>query len=360
MPVPRLDTVCLLHPEEVPPSHESLRVLSVFNPGVAQVGDEVWLLVRVAEAPRERRPGFVGLPRYVPGKPPPHIDWLPEHAVEPIDPRVVRLRATGHIRLTFTSHLRLVKLDTTGKQVQQIAPAPTMRPETEWESYGVEDPRITPLNGRYYFTYVAVSPHGACTALASTTNFQTITRHGIIFPPENKDVLLFPERIQGEYTALHRPNPNTHFHPPEMWIAYSPDLIRWGRHQPLYGGGRDWESDRVGGSVPPLRLPEGWLEIYHATRRPPDGQGVGIYTAAAMLLHPDEPAHILKLSAEPLLVPEADFEREGFVPNVIFPTGAILRDDQLLIYYGAADTCTGVVELSLQQVRAVLKYTTSG
>ena len=182
MPVQRLDTVCLIRPEEVPPSHESLRVISVFNPGVAQVGDEVWLLVRVAEAAREQRPGFVGLPRYAPGDADPLIDWLPEEAVEPIDPRVVRLRAAGHIRLTFVSHLRLVKLDSTGKRVREIAPAPTMRPETAWETYGVEDPRITLLDGRYYFTYVAVSPHGACTALASTRDFQTFTRHGIVFP----------------------------------------------------------------------------------------------------------------------------------------------------------------------------------
>lgn len=350
MPVQRLDTVCLIRPEEVPPSHESLRVISVFNPGVAQVGDEVWLLVRVAEAAREQRPGFVGLPRYAPGDADPLIDWLPEEAVEPIDPRVVRLRAAGHIRLTFVSHLRLVKLDSTGKRVREIAPAPTMRPETAWETYGVEDPRITLLDGRYYFTYVAVSPHGACTALASTRDFQTFTRHGIVFPPENKDVLLFPERIRGEYAALHRPNPNTHFHAPEMWIAYSPDLIRWGRHQPLYGGGREWENDRVGGSIPPIRVKEGWLEIYHATHRAPREKGVGVYTAAAMLLHPDEPERILKVGVEPILVPEADFEREGFVPNVIFPTGAVRRDDSLLIYYGAADACTGVVELSFQEV----------
>jgi predicted GH43/DUF377 family glycosyl hydrolase len=351
MPVQRLDTVCLLRPEEVAPSHESLRVLSVFNPGVVAVGEEVGLLVRVAEAPKEARAGFVGLPRYVPGESCPHIDWLPEEAVEPIDPRVVRLRATGHIRLTFVSHLRWVRLDATGKRVEEVASTPALQPETEWETYGVEDPRITPLDGRYYFTYVAVSPHGACTALASTTDFQHFTRHGIIFPPENKDVLLFPERIGGEYAALHRPNPNTHFHAPEIWITYSPDLIRWGRHLPLYGGGREWESDRVGGSVPPLRVADGWLEIYHATRRRAPGErGVGTYTAAAMLLHPEQPERILKMGTEPILVPEAEFEREGFVPNVVFPTGAVLHDDYLLLYYGAADTCVGVAELSLQQV----------
>ncbi len=345
----RYDTVCLLRPEDIPPSHSSLRVISAFNPGVAQVGETVWLLVRVAEAPAETRPGSVGLPRYVPGEPEPVIDWLPDTAIEPIDPRVVRLRK-GYIRLTFVSHLRLVKLDESGKRVEWISPTPAFLPATEWETFGVEDPRITWLEGKYYFTYVAVSPHGACTALASTTDFVQFTRHGIIFPPENKDVLLFPERVGGEYVALHRPNPNTHFHAPEMWLSYSPDLIRWGRHQPLYGGGRAWEDDRVGGSTVPVRIPQGWLEIYHSNQKSPTGTGVGTYTASAMLLDAENPAQVLGVSRQPILVPEAEFERQGFVPNVVFPTGMVLRDDRALIYYGTADTCTGVVELSLKEI----------
>lgn len=354
MAIPRLATVCLLRPEEVPPSHPDFQVVSVFNPGVAAVGERVALLVRVAETPREHRAGFVGLPRYAPGEPTPHMDWLPESEVEPIDPRVVRLRTTGTIRLTFVSHLRLAWLDSTGIRVESISPTPTFLPETEWETYGVEDPRITSLDGRFYFTYVAVSPHGACTALASTGDFQHFTRHGIIFPPENKDVLLFPERIHGEYAALHRPNPNTHFHPPEMWIAYSRDLIDWGRHRPLYGGGREWENDRVGGSTVPVRLPEGWLEIYHANHKARGEAGVGTYTASAMLLDAEAPERVLKVSHEPILVPSEPFEQEGFVPNVIFPTGLLLRDDEALLYYGAADTCTGVARLRLSDILETL------
>ncbi len=348
MPIPRSDTVCLLRPEEVPPSYESLRVISAFNPGVADLGERVGLLVRIAEAPVEGRSGYVALPRYQPGNPEPVIDWFPESEVELLDPRVVRLRETGVIRLTFVSHLRWVLLDSTGKRVEWIDPAPTFRPETEWETYGVEDPRITWLDGRFYFTYVAVSPHGACTALAETSDFRLFVRHGIIFPPENKDVLLFPERIKGQYVALHRPNPNTHFHPPEMWIAYSPDLRNWGGHRPLYGGGRAWENDRVGGSTVPIRLPQGWLEIYHSNQKAWGEAGVGTYTASALLLDADEPARVLAVSQEPILVPSAPFEQQGFVPNVVFPTGLALRGDRVLLYYGAADTCTGVAELSLQ------------
>src|SRR5207247_2981233 len=91
----------------------------------------------------------------------------------------------------------------------------TFRPQEEVEEFGVEDPRITPLEGRFYFTYVAVSRHGPASALASTADFRTFERHGIVFCPENKDVVLFPERIGGTYAALHRPVCGTPFTRPE-------------------------------------------------------------------------------------------------------------------------------------------------
>ena len=97
------------------------------------------------------------------------------------------------------------------------------------EEFGLEDPRITQIGDRFYITYVAVSRHGPATALASTTDFKTIERHGIIFCTENKDVVLLPERIGGEYVAIHRPVGDMPFSRPEMWTARSPDLIHWGR-----------------------------------------------------------------------------------------------------------------------------------
>ena len=175
-------------------------------------------------------------------------------------------------------------------------------PRGELEEFGVEDPRITRLDDRYYFTYVAVSRHGAATALASTEDFATFERHGIIFPPENKDVVLFPERIGGRYAALHRPNPATLFHPPEMWLAWSSNLRDWGGHEPLSFAPAEWESGRVGGGVPPIRTEEGWLEIYHGNRRPARPGEVGEYTSAALLLDLDNPAKVLKRTREPILL----------------------------------------------------------
>ena len=168
------------------------------------------LLVRVAERPRERRPGFTGLPRWDPAGGL-TIDWVPDAELEPVDPRVVRRKADGLVRLTFISHLRVVRCGD-GRAVREVTGV-TFRPQAELEEFGVEDPRITPLDGRFYFTYVAVSRHGPATALASTADFRTFERHGVIFCPENKDVVLFPERIGGAYAALHRPVCGDPVHP---------------------------------------------------------------------------------------------------------------------------------------------------
>ena len=142
MTVPRLSTRLLLRPEDVPPSRDDFEVVGVFNPGAVRAGDEVVLLVRVAERPRERRPGFTGLPRWDPAGGL-TIDWVPDAELDPVDPRVVRRKADGLVRLTFISHLRVVRCGD-GRAVREVTDV-TFRPQAEMEEFGVEDPRITPL-----------------------------------------------------------------------------------------------------------------------------------------------------------------------------------------------------------------------
>ena len=212
--------------------------------------------------------------------------------------------------------------------------------------FGVEDPRITPLDGRFYFSYVAVSRHGPATALASTADFRSFERHGVVFCPENKDGVLFPERIGGAFAALHRPVCGTPFTRPEMWVARSPDLIHWGAHAPLSVLGGDWQSGRLGAGAPPVRVPDGWLEIYHGNRHTGRPGEVGAYYAGTILLDPGDPTRVLRQSSGPFFVPEADFEVDGFVPNVVFPTGVVRDGESILVYYGAADAFTAVAEFS--------------
>jgi predicted GH43/DUF377 family glycosyl hydrolase len=341
----------LLRPVDLEPSREDFEVVGVFNPGAVRAGDEVILLVRVAERPRERRPGFTASPRWIPGEGL-TIDWLANDTIEVLDPRVVKRKADGLVRLTFISHLRVVRCGD-GRSVEEVT-GQRFLPESEMEEFGVEDPRITALDDRYYLTYVSVSRHGAATALASTTDFRRFERHGIIFCPENKDVVLFPEKVAGEFVALHRPNAATPFCRPEMWVARSPDLVRWGRHDCLHGGDAEWETGRVGAGTPPVRVEAGWLEIYHGNRQPTRPGEVGRYSTGLLLLDAENPSRILRRTLESVFEPTADFERHGFVPDVVFPTGIVEDWGTYLVYYGAADSCTAVVEFSSGEILSAL------
>jgi len=230
------------------------------------------------------------------------------------------------------------------------------KPATEYEEFGVEDPRITRIGNTFYITYVAVSRHGAGTALASTRDFKSFERHGIIFCPENKDVVLFPEKIAGQYYAFHRPTTATPFAKPEMWLASSPDLVHWGKHEHFLGGGEMWDIGRVGAGTPPLRTAKGWLEIYHGNSRDQEDAGIGTYSGGVLLLDSQDPRRILGAAGQ-VFVPETDYERKGFVPNVVFPTGIVEQGETVLVYYGAADTYTAVVEFSLREITDLLAGT---
>jgi predicted GH43/DUF377 family glycosyl hydrolase len=347
----RLFNACVCRPDDLRPSRGDLEILGTFNPGATAFGDEVVLLVRVAERPRERRAGQTALPRWQTGAGL-TVDWIANDEIDFLDPRVVQRKCDGLVRLTFVSHLRILR-SRDGRSIDREDDT-RFEPQSEFEEFGVEDPRITRVGNEYWFTYVAVSRHGPATALVSTTNFQTFTRHGVIFPIENKDVVLFPEAIDGEYVALHRPVGGTRFAQPEIWLARSPDMVHWGRHKVLRAGVSGWNAGRVGAGAPPIRTPDGWLEIYHGGTKPIRDCRVGTYSSGAMLLDLNEPHRIVRKSSEPILVPETDFERLGFVPNVVFPTGVVDREKTLLIYYGAADTVCAVAELSRDDILAAM------
>jgi predicted GH43/DUF377 family glycosyl hydrolase len=201
----------------------------------------------------------------------------------------------------------------------------------------------------YWINYTAVSPDGIATALASTRDFRTFERHGIIFPPDNRDVTIFPERIEGRYVALHRPMPSG-LGQPSIWLATSGDLMCWGGHRIVAGARTDcWDDAKVGGGAVPFRVRFGnrdaWLCVYHGvTGSPPT------YSLGALLLDGRNPARVLARSREPILRPEAPYEREGFFGQVVFTCGLLAEDDLVRIYYGAADGVTAVADLSLDEI----------
>lgn len=350
MPLKRLFNKCLLRPGDFRASQDDLEVIGAFNPGAIATKEGIVILVRVAEQAKERRPGQTAFPRWDVKSKRIVLDWESNNELLPVDVRVVRRKKDGLIRLTFISHFRVI-YSRDGREIG--SEGARFDPANQHEEFGVEDPRITQVGERFYFTYVAVSRHGVGTALASTADFKTFERHGIIFHPENKDVVLFPEKIGGKYYALHRPNAASTFCKPEMWLASSPDLVNWGEHEYFLGGSTAWDIGRIGAGTPPIRTKEGWLEIYHGNSKREEDKGIGAYSAGALLMDLENPKQILRASGN-IFSPETNYERQGFVPNVVFPTGIVEQGEILLVYYGAADTCSAVVEFRTPELLSML------
>ena len=176
------------------------------------------------------------------------------------DPRVINY--AGKDYLTTMSHLRLVS-SVDGVRFEEDASLSPMFGQGDLESYGIEDCRVIKIDETYYLTFTAVSENGVGVGLRSTTDWKTFDRHGMIFPPHNKDCAIFAEKIDGQYYALHRPSsPNIGGN--YIWLAESPDLVHWGNHRCIARSRPGmWDCARVGGGAAPIRTSEGWLVIYH-------------------------------------------------------------------------------------------------
>ena len=218
---------------------------------------------------------------------------------------------------------------------------PVLEPATKFETKGVEDPRITRIGDIFYMVYVAYSEQGMRVCLASSINLIDWVRLGIILPEEdNKDAALFTEQIDGRFCLLHR-------RPPDIWIAYSNDLVNWTDHQVImHPRPGTWEALKIGAAGPPIKTEHGWLFFYH---------GVGennVYRLGVALLDLNDPTNVLKRQVKPILEPEQEWERLGDVPNVVFSCGQVVVDDTLYLYYGGADTVIGLATVDKEQALA--------
>ncbi|MBA2643878.1 MAG: glycosidase [Solirubrobacterales bacterium] len=224
------------------------------------------------------------------------------------------------------------------------------RPEEEW---GLEDPRVTRVDelDRWVITYTAFGPGGPGISLAATADFRTFERLGMIMVPEDKNGVLLPRRVGGDWILFHRP---TSIHAADIWMSRSTDLKSWRTPELVIQRrpGGWWDSARVGMGPPPIETDAGWLVVYHGVRTTVAG---GLYRAGLALLDLENPARVLHRSPEWVLGPQEQFETTGDVPNVVFPCG-LTRDeatDRLNLYYGAADTRIG---LATATCSTVLEY----
>lgn len=348
------------------------------------------------------------------------------------------------VALTSLSHIRLARSQDGVRFT--IGSAPFIFPEDEHESWGCEDARIlwmpedaptgcgnrfanlddfgrnksdepsggerhAPIasaarasgserhhdGGYYVMSYTAVSPFGAATALCTSKDLVSVNRLGIAFPVENKDVCIFPRKIDGRFVAYHRPVPKS-IGNPDIWMAESDDLIHWGKHRRILGGsnpcssierallldqqkdthvhtgalssaatlqpiGRvatsSWDNGRIGGGAPSIETARGWVHFFHAADERHR------YCLGALLTPLNDPSRIIARSAVPILTPDADCERFGFFGNVVFTCGVVwgsrnrsssgkVADDdldaELLVYYGAADDKMCLASISLRDL----------
>jgi predicted GH43/DUF377 family glycosyl hydrolase len=223
------------------------------------------------------------------------------------------------------------------------------------EAFGIEDARITRVDEKYAIVYTGYSTDGPLVCLATTSDFRKYDRHGVLFPPEDKDAALFPTTFGGRYALIHRPISITPAQAAHIWISWSPDLRHWGDHTILLRA-RDaswWDAHKVGLCAPPLLTPRGWLLLYHGVRTTAAGS---IYRLGLALLDADQPQIVLARSSEWLFGPDAPYERIGDVDQVVFACGWQLLDDgdSLRIYYGAADTSVCLATASLSALLAWL------
>jgi predicted GH43/DUF377 family glycosyl hydrolase len=336
----------ILSPKDLLPSREGLEIECLLNPGVFTFEGKTWLLIRVAERPRQRE-GVISFPILKEGKI--EIIAIGENDLEldARDPRVINYKGADY--LTTLSHLRLVCSDD-GIHFYQPDGYPLLQGEGEDEVFGIEDCRVSLIDNTYYLTFTAVSEHGVGVGMRTTKDWKTFQYHGMIIPPHNKDCAVFEERINGKFYALHRPS-SVALGGNYIWLAESPDGIHWGKHKCIIKTRPNfWDSARVGAGAAPIKTAGGWLEIYHGANEKHQ------YCLGAFLMALNDPSEVLARTEEPIMVPTADYELNGFFGEVVFTNGHIVNGDELTVYYGAADEFVCGAKFSMKKILSALRY----
>ena len=260
--------------------------------------------------------------------------------------------------LTGISHLSVAR-SANGVDGWTIDPEPLLAPTPgiESEQWGFEDARVVfvPEQERWVITCTAYGPAGPAVFLATTTDFRTVERHGVIRRPDDKNAALLPHRIGGEWVLFHRPKTEFTGSHGDILVSRSPDLHTWGAPEAVMQprAGAWWDSLRIGIGPPPLQTEHGWLLIYHGVKEVVGGT---IYRVGLALLDLDEPTRVLRRLPRWILSPLAPYERIGDVPNVVFPCGLVHdeRSGEVRLYYGAADTSVCVATAQLEDLLAAV------
>ena len=335
----------LLKPSDIGASRPDLHVICLLNPGVFRFEGKIWMILRVAENADVK----TGVHRY------PILDAqsgvrLKEVPVDHPDLNTTDARVhqfQGIDYLTTLSHLRLVCSDD-GIRFYEPDGFPPIQGILPLEGFGIEDCRVACIEEIYYLTYTAVSEFGVGVGLRTTRDWKIFEYYGMIISPHNKDCALFEEKINGKFYAFHRPS-SVSIGGNYIWLAESLDGIHWGNHTCLLTTRSGmWDSARVGAGAAPIKTDKGWLEIYHGANDAHE------YCLGAFLLDLANPSIVMGRTVEPIMIPSAAYEVNGFFNNVVFTNGHIVNTDTITIYYGAADEFICGAKFSVKEILSLM------
>jgi len=336
-------------------------VLGAFNPGFTRLPNgNLLMMVRVAEALHGAMDGgyarairWAGRDGYV-------IDQHPIANVDAHDPRKFMLKdqSAKTMALTSLSWLLPVELDAEGRSIVEVHYAHAIASTATSQEYGVEDARISRIDGRYYMTTCTVSAERHASTLYTSEDGLRYRCEGIVLDHQNKDMLLFEGRVGGKFWAMTRPLGDLYFaYPPNsdflagpaIHLALSPDALHWKPWDAPYIRPRKsaLASMRMGGGAPPIRTPQGWLILYHAV----ETRGlVGIYRTFWALADADAPWRITRLEdATPLLEANAaltaPLEAQMYLRDVVFTTGVVDAGDRYIVASGEADLACRITHI---------------
>lgn len=276
-----------------------------------------------------------------------HMVYRAVSSPQPVDNTTLNVSTIGYARsrdgINFTDRYQLIK------------------PEHVWEKFGCEDPRITKLDGKYYIFYTALShypfdPDGIKVGLAVTSDFKNIEKKYPVTTFNSKAMALFPQRLNGKIAVVL--TANTDKPPAKIAIAsfdqfsdlYSADFWnKWYQNidMHLIPLQRD-QNDHVEAGAPPIATKYGWLLLYSYIKNYLSHPK--IFGIEAVLLDFSDPRRIIGRTKNPILVPDEDYELYGKVPNIVFPTGVLIENDKLHVYYGASDTTCCVASCNLKDL----------
>ena len=336
----------LLSPKDLKPSNGNMIIECLLNPGVFEFNGRTGLLVRVAERTVQKE-DIIAIPIYNNLGNLEILDFnLDDPKLDASDSRVIKY--DGKDYLTTISHLRLLFSDD-GTTFYETKEYSSIYGAGTYESYGIEDCRVSQIEDTYYLTYTMVSDNGVGVGLQTTKDWKHFEKKGMIFSPHNKDCAIFEEKINGKFYALHRPSS------PELggnyiWLAESFDGEHWGNHKCIAKTREGkFDSQRLGAGAAPIKTEKGWLAIYHGATEE------NRYCLGVILLDLKDPSKVIARSEEPIMEPIAEYEQTGFFGNVVFTNGHIVKGDTIQMYYGASDEHVCLASFSINKILKTLK-----